>query len=238
MLGYRYLQKWHYFLKFLPLYILIFTNLVVETKAPDAEFFKREMEKFNSLKDLRGEIYWRCLDLIDKNLRLGEDQIESRLDAYLLLLASWNVANFRKFIKGDFDSFKTAISYCEEKFSQFDNKTFENIDFEECRNDISDIFNRLSSVGSILYTGASKIMHLRNPKVFVMWDVKIRRRYGYRINEKDGNAYVDFIKKIQSSFSAIFPEINIILSKDKRKNKTITKAIDEFNYKVITLDKK
>ncbi|MCL4362776.1 hypothetical protein M1585_04820 [Candidatus Parvarchaeota archaeon] len=206
----------------------------MEVNLPYIEVFKNSIKKFDEIENLRGEIYWRCLNLIDKNLKFGEDQVESRLDAYLLLLASWNVANFRKTLTEDFDTFKTAISSCEEGFSKFEDKNFENIDFEEYRSDISNIFNKLSKVNAILYTGASKVMHLRNPKVFLMWDVKIRGREGYKIKGEDGNAYVDFLKKVQSSFSKIFVDINKILLEDKHKNKTVTKAIDEYNYVTIT----
>lgn len=202
------------------------------------EDFKASIEKFDKIETLRGEIYWRCLNLIDKNLKLGEDQVESRLDAYLLLLSSWNVANFRRFINEDFNNFKKAITFSEKYFSKFDNKDFENIDFEEHRKYIVAIFNKLSSVKGIMYTGASKIMHLRNPKVFLMWDTKIRRKTWYTIKGEDGDAYVDFLKKIQNSFSKSFRDIDKMLLEGKNKNKTITKAIDEYNYITITKNKK
>ena len=70
-----------------------------------------------------------------------------------------------------------------------------------------------------------------------MWDTKIRGSEGYRIKGKDGNAYVDFLKMAQRLFSKIFPDIDKILLKDKHKNKTITKAIDEYNYVKITKSK-
>ena len=209
----------------------------MQVNPPDIKCFKDSIEKFYKIENLRGEIYWRCINLIDKNLKLGEDQVESRLDAYLLLLTSWNTANFRRTISEDFDTFKTTISSCEDGFSKFEDKNFQNIDFEKYRRDISDIFNKLSTVNAILYTGASKVMHLRNPKVFLMWDTKIRGSEGYRIKGKDGNAYVDFLKMAQRLFSKIFPDIDKILLKDKHKNKTITKAIDEYNYVKITKSK-
>ena len=89
-----------------------------------------------------------------------------------------------------------------------------------------------------MYTGASKIMHLRNPKVFLMWDTKIRGKRGYNIKGEDGDAYVDFLKKIQNSFSKIFHDIDKMLLEGKNKNKTITKAIDEYNYVTITKSRK
>jgi hypothetical protein len=210
----------------------------MDANSPSKEDFELKIKKYYEIEKLRGEIYWRALNLIDKNLKLGQDQVESRLDAYLLLLASWNAANFRKFKNEDFNTFKNAIYSCEKEFSKFDDKNFESIEFGDYRSDISEIFNKLSSVRCIMYTGSSKVMHLRNPKVFLMWDTKIRGKEGYKIKGKDGNAYVDFLNTVQHYFSKISPDINKMLLEDKHRNKTVTKAIDEYNYVTITQSNK
>lgn len=66
---------------------------------------------------------------------------------------------------------------------------FRNADFNEIKEIVEKIFNSLSKVKGVEYTGASKIMHLFNKNLFVMWDGYIRKRYGY---EKDAKSYLDF----------------------------------------------
>jgi len=41
-------------------------------------------------------------------------------------------------------------------------------------------------------------MHLKVPKVFVMWDMHIRKYYGF--NTGDADDYFNFLKKMQSLF--------------------------------------
>lgn len=99
---------------------------------------------------------------------------------------------------------------------------------------------------SIKYIGSgttiSKILHLLNPQIFVMWDADIRKTYR-KANDcirETPEGYLEFLKEIQKEV--------IIMLEDRRKEvrkgldeieqeishnykgKTISKIVDEYNY--------
>lgn len=128
-------------------------------------------------------------------------------------------------------------------FSNFDVETnYKKIDFNKYEKDIEIIFNELSKIKGIEYTGASKIMHIRNRYFFVMWDDYIRgekekkyyetikqenaKWWQYKKYKKDAKSYIDFLRNMQDMFS------HIDFKEDDKK--TFAKAIDEFNYIKIT----
>jgi hypothetical protein len=165
--------------------------------------------------EARGDIYPLCLNLIKRGFEI---------EAFLLILSIWNFARFRYAIK-DFEllKFKNKIKKINPHFYKFKNKNFKDINFDKYKKEIKYIFKILSDIKGIEKTGATKLMHLKNPNVFVMWDGYIRKNYGF----KEGNAdnYFDFLKKMQELFGS---------SKVSTKNKTLTKLIDEHNYITIT----
>src|SRR5437763_495844 len=85
------------------------------------------------------------------------------------------------------------------------------------KSDITMIYDTFSRIGGVESTGAPKIMHLRNPGLFVMWDRPIRTRYG--VGDKAGD-YVAFHKLMQSEFGHL---------KWSRDDMTFAKAIDQYN---------
>jgi hypothetical protein len=69
-------------------------------------------------------------------------------------------------------------------------------------------------------TGASKIMHFKQPELFVMWDTAIRRHY--RVPTVcTAEDYVEFLRCMRRTFGhlAWMP-----------KDRTFAKAIDEYNF--------
>lgn len=180
-------------------------------------------------------------------------------EAYIFLLATWNFAGFRYGVtKFDIESFKKTIERLKEDFKKLENEEFEKINFANYKDNISKIFKDLSSFAGmggnpIGYTGASKIMHLKKPKIFIMWDRYIRgeksKKYYKHLEmpkwyqwkkpeyKTSGEGYIQFLKDMQGKFN----NINAKELQDKLRDeclnpdKNITKAIDEFNYVSITL---
>jgi 5-methylcytosine-specific restriction protein A len=166
-----------------------------------------------------------------------------RTEAYLLLLATWNLASFQYAVtKFDLVAFESTVESLEVNFKHLDGKDIRTADVDDLREDVTVIFDQLSWIKGIQYTGASKIMHLRNRELFVMWDGYIRgqkpkkdykrldivKSGDWDIREyKDGATdYLEFLRDMQKRFGAIsFSE----------PRKTFAKAIDEFNYVSITL---
>ena len=125
-----------------------------------------------SKKDaIRNEVHDWVLELFKKGYKY---------QAITLLLATWNFAYFRYILTSfDLDKFKKELERLEKtdlKF--FDGQKFENIDLnnEKVRNKIKKIYYVISNSG-IAPVGATKVMYLLNPNVFVMWDNGIILHY-------------------------------------------------------------
>ena len=90
-------------------------------------------------------------------------------------------------------------------------------------NEIKTIFKTLAKIKGIEATGSPKLMHLKLPRVFVMWDSYIRDAYAYENGDADD--YVCFLKEMQKKFSGLKGPAD----------RTLAKAIDEHNYKKYTM---
>lgn len=198
----------------------------------DEEFTKATKEFDNIEK--RGSFYNMAVGLINNSFEM---------EAYFLILATWNFARFRYAVNNfDINGFKEKIKELDPCFDKLKDKDFRTINFDEYKEDIKKIFTTLSSIEGVKFTGASKIMHIRNRSVFVMWDGYIKgekpkkyynelkivkngdwkfKRYG-----NDPEDYFQFLKDVQERFKGINFHSN---------EKTFAKAIDEFNYVNITL---
>lgn len=174
------------------------------------EKFDKVISEFQEFEQFRDKLYPMASNLLEN----GFDT-----EAYLLILSTWNFARFR-YVMNDFEleRFKNTITGLKRHFDNLADKNFENVNFEECKQEIKEIYSCLSGIKGIEYTGASKIMHLRNPHLFIMWDGYMR--YHYEIKSDNYEGYIDFLKKMQSEFK------NIHVSSEQDK----TKSIDEYNY--------
>ena len=137
-------------------------------------------------------------------------------------MGTWNFSEFRYLIrKFDINKFDKSINNLEVLFGRFEGKEFRNIDFDKFSKEIAEIYNTLSN--QIKSVGATKIMHLRSTKVFVLWDRRIREYYGFK--DDSAESYIKFLKLMQEKFKNI---------KFADEDRTFAKAIDEYNYIKIT----
>lgn len=176
------------------------------------EDFDDTVKKFSNLEDSRDQLWVRAQSMIEKGFEV---------EAYILILATWNFARFR-FITKTFkiEKFLEVMQETSPVFEKIKNKRFEELDFRDEATilDIKFIYTELKKIAE--QTGATKIMALKNSNLFVMWDTEIRKMYkiGDGTNAED---YIKFLEKMQYLFSDI--EI-------KEKTKSLAKAIDEHNY--------
>jgi len=194
------------------------------------EAFREAILKFKE-EESRGSFYDIAVNLINKGFKTEA------------ILATWNFANFRYAVKiFDLISFEESLNSLANNFERLNDKEFRTADFDALHEDIETIYNTLSAINGIRYTGAPKLMHLANRKLFVMWDGYIRRLRPKRYYEnldivkkgewevkkygKRAEDYIEFLKDLQKKFKHINFEEN---------GKTFAKAIDEFNYVNITL---
>lgn len=178
------------------------------------EVGKKMKKKDTRTEYLRTEIYPICLNLMKKGLEI---------EAYILILATWNFASLR-YVMTTFDlrKFKRVLIQIEPLYKKLKNLDFKSVKLDNYEKEIKTIYSLLSSIKGIQYTGAPKLMHLKNPELFVMWDGYIRKHYGFT---KGSDAdYFNFLKLMRMKFE------NIKL----RRGLTLARTIDLINMEEIT----
>lgn len=177
---------------------------------------KRKCEKFN-WQEGRGVYYDWAVDLYNKGYKLH---------AMILLLSTWNFAYFRYAVtsKDFLPSFEKVLKISEPIFEKLKKEEFQKTNLNIIGDNIKEIYAILSKVKGIKYVGASKIMHLINRRLFVMWDNAIKKAYGIRTSMPED--YLNFLKLMQVKFKDV----------NWTEGKPLTKAIDEYNYASFTLN--
>ena len=178
----------------------------------DQENFNNTVKKFSKIEDAR-DLLWNK----SKNLLLNGYEIE----AYILILATWNFAGFRYFLKKfDIKEFEETILNVKPIFENLKKFDLMGADLKDdkIQDDIKFIYSEFKKI--VGQTGASKLMALNNPKLYVMWDTEIRKIY--RIdNSASPDDYINFLIMMRGKFN------NIVWN---NKRTPLAKAIDEYNY--------
>ena len=92
-------------------------------------------------------------------------------------------------------------------------------------------------------TGASKILHLIYPELFVMWDGAIRGGYGSG-GKYEGVQYVDFLRRMQMLANYAIEQVkrecdvsrDVAIERLQCDGHTLAKTLDEYNYVKFTLN--
>jgi len=175
---------------------------------------KSKLQKFTT-KELRWDFYSMFIRLKDKGFEI---------EALLFMLATWNFASFRYAVREfNLDEFIKTVNKVKSILKPLEKEDFKNIDFDKYLGEIKQSFKLLARIKGIQKTGASKILHLLFPKIFVMWDAYIRNYYGFKKGNEDD--YLNFLELMQKKFSEV----------RNSGIRTATKLIDEHNYKTITM---
>jgi hypothetical protein len=115
---------------------------------------------------------------------------------------------------------------CEPLFAKLNGIKLEDMNISEVESGIEKIYEKLANCNAIKFTGASKLMSLEIPELFVMWDMAIRERYG--IKGQDSKNYIEFLNRVKDATKGVVWEKNKL-------GVPLAKAIDEYNYVTITL---
>lgn len=181
----------------------------------DLKELKKKCQEFDELEE-KGSFYDMARNLVENGFEI---------EGYIIISATWNRREFAKasseFPLNEFR--RVAEEDCKLLFQKLDGLRFEDVNFDDIRSEIIQLYDILSEFRGIKYVGASKIMHLKNPQLFVMWDTNIRQFY--RIWDTKAENYLKFLKKMQEIS-------NHIKWTDKRK--TLAKVIDEYNFMKFT----
>ncbi len=194
------------------------TNKNTEVGKMNVETLEKACQEYTRVEG-RASFYDVAVEIAD----------EFPLQASIIILAVWNTARFR-FMSSDSQNLidlQKAIEESKPLFESVKEKDFRTVNFDEIEDTVKQIYSMFSKVLGVEYTGASKVMHLFNRNLFVMWDRDTREEYGCYI--ADENDYFDFQKKMQEKFRGI---------KWIMPSKTLAKAIDEYNQVNIAIPKK
>lgn len=136
----------------------------------------------------------------------------------------------------------------ENEFAELRHQRFRTINFDDSAVSyaVTTIYGKLDP---LLYLGSpttiSKVLHLLNPELFVMWDKGIRARYKQRKNRIQDNAggYLTFLKESQKELLEAFHDRQVKTEKNHAAieaeirnqfdNKTLAKIIDQYNYGIV-----
>jgi len=165
-------------------------------------------------EQLRTDVYPMCLNLMKKGMEI---------EAYVIILSTWNFASFRYAMRTfDLKRFKRTLVKIEPLYKKFENLNFKTIEIDEYSREIKKIYSELYKYKGVKITGTPKLMHLKLPKLFVMWDDRIRKHYGF--SKGDAEDYLNFLKLMQEIFKNCNP----------RKGMTLARTIDLINMENIT----
>jgi hypothetical protein len=175
--------------------------------------FEQTIANFDALEPTRSPLYGMGLQV----LRAGYE-----VEAYLLILATWNFANFRYILtRFDLEEFRRVIKETEPIFQRLNKYTFETANFDELAQDIKEVYARFKQL--VGQTGASKLLHFKHPGLFVMWDTDIRKRFKIP-NHALPDHYIAFLKRMRQEFGHI---------RWAKNDRTLAKTIDEYNFVVV-----
>ncbi len=204
--------------------------------------------------ELADTLYMKALEKL-KDVRFNLDQLDDTQHIKRVIkpfLIMWG--SMGRVVGGNFEWEKVGniLRGLKPAFEVFNEKSFLDVDFTEknLSKAIEKIFQELrklevpkkKKIGRLGWTGISKIIHLVNPEIFVLWDDKIRDHY-HKINLRirgSPEGYLEFSREMQRQLlealkdhqNETHQEITImanelILNFD---NKPLTKLCDEYNW--------
>lgn len=182
-----------------------------------------------------------CLDEVKDLSKIGDKEVIKIID----FLVGWKCRglvgssspNIQKMSR-QLEDMKKTLRSLNNKFKKLKGYTLKDVPFENegIEKAILTIYKDIDSIEQIGPTATSKIMHIINPRLFIMWDEAIRSdKWGYGCERGTADQYIEFMKKMQSIAIALKTnweekEIEIAI----KKRRTLTKLIDEANYMGIT----
>jgi hypothetical protein len=175
--------------------------------------FETKLIEAQSLEPMRFQLY-------DMGLRLVHSAYE--IEAYVLILATWNFARFRFVMRRfDLDRFRKTVAAIAPVFQRLSSESFETTNLTALKSDIMEIYSNLKPL--VEQTGASKLMHFKQPNLFIMWDTGIRKHYGVS-RGASAEDYFDFLLSMKANFGHL---------SWTQTHRSFAKGIDEYNFALV-----
>ena len=147
-----------------------------------------------------------------------------------VLLLNWNQA-FYRFGSFDFDKLENCIAKNIHKLNSFRKRNISTLSSAD-EYEIKDLFTKFLKAlqidsgkkrGTKSPVAVAKALHLLAPNFFPLWDHEIASAYGYHYNQKPADNYFSFCNSIKTVAGKVKNYI-------ARKDKTVIRFIDEYNY--------
>jgi len=155
-------------------------------------------------------------------------------DGLGVLLLTWNQAFYRYGIF-DFGKLEKCIADNLQKLEGFRNRDILSLSSSD-EYDIKDLFAKFlealqidagKAQGRKSPVAVAKTLHVLAPKFFPLWDGRIARAYGCYYTENPAEKYISFCKITKAIAGKVRNYID-------RRDKTLIKLIDEYNYSKYT----
>ena len=188
-------------------------------------------------------VYADCVDYLSKveNLsKIGNEEVIKIID----FLVEWKCRGLvssrsenRKKMSVQVKDIKETLKSLNNEFKKLQGYTLRDIPLEneDIKNTILTIYEKVDSIKWIGATAASKIMHVINPHLFMMWDNDIRSKgKGYGYEGGSSNQYMEFMEKMKGIAIRLKTDPEKEIEIKIIKKRTLAKLIDEANYMGIT----
>lgn len=188
-----------------------------------------------------GVFYDQCLNKLAVDVGFSETITDEEVERIRLFVNRWGTR-----CQWTVEQLTDAINSVQPELSALNDLSIFNIDFQASPQGEKESFG-----GMIEYifeciatcapnrretTGASKVLHMLNPELFVMWDERIRAGYSSSISAR---SYAkEFLVRIQKVINKAIREAeaqlnlhqNLAIEKLCQCGHTLAKVIDEYNY--------
>ena len=195
----------------------------------DLDGFLKMIDLWREYYEVDDYFYRKVLDACSKITKWDEKNAYKYLIRFLEL---WGMG--RPASKIDPGELAAKLNECTRLLEQLEGEDLLTLDLKARRNLLAELFGKISAVKHVGPTGASKILHLLKPNVFVMWDQEIRRQYGVSDNEE---GYLEFLAEMKSLLKELLDEYgrrydaeNPVATLVGKYRKPLTKLIDEYNW--------
>ena len=207
----------------------------------DIDDFIRKVQAYQGSVYALEDSYRQILNRLDIWGNLAEID-DSRTTCILEFLNRWKCRLSYDCIS----SLAGTLREASESLLKFKSYRLEEVSFDSLvdhLDDIKNVFRRIASVRAgaktVGATATSKILHLVNPRLFMMYDRNIRHGYGYSDDEVGYGRFVRYMKSFADALiheysSARNIPVNSVfsslVSECKSRATTIPKLLDEYNW--------
>jgi hypothetical protein len=191
----------------------------------------KEFEEEDSFADILYLEAIRKLQKVRENPRELDENIARRIIRPFLV--NWGRMGRNVERKGfDWGRLIEAIKNQRENLGKLKNETVLCVSFDKVSSVINEIYEA-TKVKHLGPTGISKILHLLNPELFMMWDDKIRKDITATPFSGNSKGYLNFLKWIQKELIEVTENHTLEEIKDKiggeyLDKKTLAKLADEY----------